>query len=779
MEIDTNITTYTNNTTNDITSSSSSSSSSSPLLLPSPSSQLLKLELENNSLPCSPSSKDSNNQYQWKALTIIGRGGSSVVYKALLLSSSSSSPLPSSSSSSSSNNIVAIKQIDIDGLNKDQIKALEAEVETMATLHHINVIAFLGSTKTSNKINLILEYADRGSLRQFYQKYGQLKEPYVANCIKQILLGLQYLHSNGIAHRDVKCANCLLTKDGIVKLADFGASKRFESDSVISGLKGTPHWMAPEVIKGTQMTNGWVKADVWSLGCTAVEMFTGKLPFSEYDNPMTAMYHIVNGAIPGLGNEENIVEDVEQLKSFVETCCAAIPNDRPSVDELLLHPFITRVNHHHNNHEKENNKINVSTNDMESSFEINLRDSIQLDNVTEAMNESTSNDNLIALDASMNDALIAQVNGNDESTIIVESHNDDPTIPAYFKLSNINNMNTNINNKADISLEDVITPNMQTNRKKFDFQNITNNENPKPVLEKTTRNKQVSIISIDQNIETKIKNDIHIDTSLYEDIDTSYQEGDDGSYHEINTSFNSDNSIYPTICDDSQSDVTTKKFTLRSQLDHIVDYSNAQRIVSIEDELIVGNDSSFVDQINYNSNRMLYTKTEERPVAPMSGEMRNIRLTKADNRNMGDAEILERISSSGAAAVRKSALNELNKMPHIVHVNVKNKYAGNRSKSACLPSHGSSSNGLMRLLPPVHGQSSANGDDVLFEHKHKLVGDHALGLSQDSGTPLLPARVIQSAPAVSRSLAAALPPIATSNLTPTGKGKRSIFSGKS
>jgi hypothetical protein len=177
---------------------------------------------------------------------------------------------------------------------------------------------------------------------------------------------------------------------------------------------------------------------------------------------------------------------------------------------------------------------------------------------------------------------------------------------------------------------------------------------------------------------------------------------------------------------------------------------------------------------------MLYTKSEERPVAPMSGEMRNIRLTKADNRNMGDAEVLERISSSGAAAVRKSALNELNKMPHIVHVNLKNKYSGNRSKSACLPSHGSS-NGLMRLLPPVHSQSSTNGgDDVLFEHKHKIVGDHALGLSQDSGTPLLPARVIQSAPAVSRSLAAALPPIATSNLTPTGKGKsRSIFSGKS
>ena len=762
MEIDTNV----NN--NDIISPSSSSPLSSDLLQ-SPSSQLLKLELglinQSNSVPSSP----TNNLFQWKALTIIGRGGSSVVYKAQLL------PIEN-------NQIVAIKQIDIEGLNKDQIKALEAEVETMKGLQHKNVIAFLGSTKSSNKINLILEYADRGSLRQFYQKHGALKEPHVANCIKQILSGLQYLHSNGIAHRDVKCANCLLTKEGIVKLADFGASKRFESDSVISGLKGTPHWMAPEVIKGTPMTNGWVKADVWSLGCTAVEMFTGKLPFSEYDNPMTAMYHIVNGAIPGLGNEDSIIEDVEQLKSFVEICCAAIPNDRPSVYDLLLHPFITRVNlkiNHEKN--KENNKVNVSANDMESSFEINLRDSIQLENVVEALDENASNDNLAALDTSMNNALIAI--GQDESTIIVESHSEDPTVPAHFKLGDIKNINANTSDNVtnkDVYLEDRITPNMQANLKKFDFHNITYNGNQKPELEKSIKSLRISTTSVelDQNVDNKLDN-IQIDAS-FQEVNNSFQDisFQSGSYQDI--SFQSeDNSIYPTLCDDSQSDIIPpKKFNLRSQLDH-VDYSMSQRVASIEDELIVGNDSSFVDQITYN-NIDMYSSSEERPIAPMSGEMRKIRLTKTDNRNLGNAESLERISSSGAAAVRKSALHELNKMPNIVHVNVKNKYAGNRSKSACLPSHGSS-NGLMRLLPPVHNQT-INGDDILFEHKHKLVGDHAVGLSQDSAAPLLPARVIQSAPAVSRSLAAALPPISgntSSSLTPTGKGKRSLFSGKS
>ena len=101
-----------------------------------------------------------------------------------------------------------------------------------------------------------------------------------------------------------------MTKGGVIKLGDFGASKRFESDSVVSGLKGTPHWMAPEVIKGTQMTTGWMKADVWSIGCTVVEMLTGKLPYAEYENPMTAMYHIANGQKPPLKINGDDIKDI-------------------------------------------------------------------------------------------------------------------------------------------------------------------------------------------------------------------------------------------------------------------------------------------------------------------------------------------------------------------------------------------------------------------------------------------------------------------------------------
>lgn len=180
-------------------------------------------------------------------------------------------------------------------------------------------------------------------MRHFYSNRGPLSESQITFCLQGIVAGLNYLHENGIAHRDIKCANCLLGSEGVVKLADFGASKRFESDSIVSGLKGTPHWMAPEVIKGTQMTTGWMKADVWSLGCTVVEMFTAKVPYAEYENPMTAMYKIASGEVPSF--KPSILQPnmpSEGLVSFIHTCCAVEPATRPSADQLLQHALLTR-----------------------------------------------------------------------------------------------------------------------------------------------------------------------------------------------------------------------------------------------------------------------------------------------------------------------------------------------------------------------------------------------------------------------------------------------------
>ena len=159
----------------------------------------------------------------WKKLQVIGKGGSSTVFKGVLISNGK---------------YVAVKEISIEGYTSDQILGIRGEVTTIQSLYHKNIIRFLGTEQTETKIYIFLEYADCGSLRHFYQKQGALSEIQTSNCLRHILEGLQYLHSLGIAHRDVKGANVLLCSDGSMKLADFGASKRVEMDSLVSGLKG-------------------------------------------------------------------------------------------------------------------------------------------------------------------------------------------------------------------------------------------------------------------------------------------------------------------------------------------------------------------------------------------------------------------------------------------------------------------------------------------------------------------------------------------------------------
>lgn len=114
----------------------------------------------------------------------------------------------------------------------------------------------------------------------------------------QILQGLLYLHDQGVIHRDIKGANILTTKDGKVKLADFGVST---STLAASGDKeaqvvGTPYWMAPEVI---QLSGATTASDIWSLGCTVIELLEGKPPYHKLA-PMPALFAIVNDDHPPL-----------------------------------------------------------------------------------------------------------------------------------------------------------------------------------------------------------------------------------------------------------------------------------------------------------------------------------------------------------------------------------------------------------------------------------------------------------------------------------------------
>ncbi|KAH9771517.1 MAP3K epsilon protein kinase 1 [Citrus sinensis] len=249
----------------------------------------------------------------------IGKGAYGRVYKGLDLENG---------------DFVAIKQVSLENIAQEDLNIIMQEIDLLKNLNHKNIVKYLGSLKTRSHLHIILEYVENGSLANIIKpnKFGPFPESLVAVYIAQVLEGLVYLHEQGVIHRDIKGANILTTKEGLVKLADFGvATKLTEADVNTHSVVGTPYWMAPEVI---EMSGVCAASDIWSVGCTVIELLTCVPPYYELQ-PMPALFRIVQDERPPI--PESLSPDITD---FLRQCFKKDARQRPDAKTLLSHPWI-------------------------------------------------------------------------------------------------------------------------------------------------------------------------------------------------------------------------------------------------------------------------------------------------------------------------------------------------------------------------------------------------------------------------------------------------------
>lgn len=137
---------------------------------------------------------------------------------------------------------VAIKQFRLHDIDKAELQGIESEINLLRKLNHENIVKYYTTIRSDDHLYIVLEYMENGSLSQFLKKFGALSETLVAVYISQVLRGLAYLHEQGVLHRDIKGANILTTKDGLVKLADFGVALQTNEAQKSMSVVGTPYW---------------------------------------------------------------------------------------------------------------------------------------------------------------------------------------------------------------------------------------------------------------------------------------------------------------------------------------------------------------------------------------------------------------------------------------------------------------------------------------------------------------------------------------------------------
>ena len=250
---------------------------------------------------------------------VIGRGGQGVVYQAWQRQTGA---------------FVAIKTLKH---RYSESESITAEIELLSKLDHPNIVKYFDVVEEDGRLHVVLEFMENGSLASVRKQFGNFPEAVCAKYMRQVLAGLEYLHGQGVLHRDIKAANILTSKNGVAKLADFGLAARaaaFGDASVADEVIGSPYWLPPEIIEMSAAPSA--ACDIWSVGCTIIELTTGRPPYFDLA-PMAALFRIVQDDVPPLPEGAS-----EALRDFLLQCFNRESVLRADATHLLTHAWLER-----------------------------------------------------------------------------------------------------------------------------------------------------------------------------------------------------------------------------------------------------------------------------------------------------------------------------------------------------------------------------------------------------------------------------------------------------